>query len=365
MRPRSNNAMKTSNTSVMTSAVRRSGFRGAAVLGVILAYGIGAWMVVLRHFQGGHQHGGQSLPVHWLVDSTLAVPGVIVAVALALRLAARKLAPGDGASALVRQAIATGAAAPAASLAFAASTPARAWRLGSSESDALPPPLRIARDTLLSLAIALPLAALGASLLLSERRSAAAWRVSRGRAILLAGSAALLAAASLGGSVRAADPGPGTPCPAGAPVKTFDVSAIDVDITSSGDAVGQNAPSDVALGASHPYRYYVPNDPTLEGAHYMRPGPGNRDAVSHGLFGVLAVEPPGSSYLNVTTGAPLNSGWEATIGPGMGKPAFPEFVQIYHEVGGEDFLISTKDGGKVPLVDPIPTPYRPDSRAIN
>ena len=28
--------MKTSNTSVMTSAVRRSGFRGAAVLGVIL-----------------------------------------------------------------------------------------------------------------------------------------------------------------------------------------------------------------------------------------------------------------------------------------------------------------------------------------
>src|SRR2546421_9009180 len=359
MRPRSNNAMKTSNTSVMTSAVRRSGFRGAAVLGVILAYGIGAWMVVLRHFQGGHQHGGQSLPVHWLVDSTLAVPGVIVAVALALRLAARKLAPGDGASALVRQAIATGAAAPAASLAFAASYPARALLLGSSESDALPPPLRIARDTLLSLLIALPLAALGASLLLSERRSAAAWRVSRGRAILLAGSAALLAAASLGGSVRAADPGPGTPCPAGAPVKTFDVSAIDVDITlnrfgdhdptgkmyvltnriadvraeetaplpnrvsiglkedpiqpltlranegdcveinftnsasggpyglhidglsfdvaSSGDAVGQNAPSDVALGASRTYRYYVPNDPTLEGAHYMRPGPGNRD----------------------------------------------------------------------------------------
>ena len=33
--------MKTSNTSVMTSAVRRSGFRVAAVLGVILAYGIG------------------------------------------------------------------------------------------------------------------------------------------------------------------------------------------------------------------------------------------------------------------------------------------------------------------------------------
>ena len=126
--------------------------------------------------------------------------------ALSLRLAARKLAPGDGGSALQRQAIATGAAAPAAALAFAASYPARAWLFGASESDALPPPVRIARDTLLALALALPLAALGASLLLADRRAAGAWRVSRSRAILLAGSAALLAAASLGGSVRAADP---------------------------------------------------------------------------------------------------------------------------------------------------------------
>src|SRR5436853_172055 len=101
------NAMKTSDTSVMTSAVRRSTLRVATVFGVILAYGVGAWMVLLRHFQGGHQHGGPSLPVHWLVDSTLAVPGVIVAVAFALRLAARKLAPGEDVPALVRQAIAT------------------------------------------------------------------------------------------------------------------------------------------------------------------------------------------------------------------------------------------------------------------
>src|SRR5205807_9492677 len=106
-------------------------------------------------------------------------------------------------------------------------------------------------------------------------------------------------------------------------------------------------------------------DPTLEGAHYMRPGPGNRDAVSHGLFGVLAVEPPGSSYLNVTTGAPLTSGWEATIVPGLGKPSFREYVQIYHEVGNEGFLISTKDGGTMPLIDPITSSYRPDARAIN
>src|SRR3954465_11292634 len=97
----------------------------------------------------------------------------------------------------------------------------------------------------------------------------------------------------------------------------------------------------------------------------MRPGPGNRQAVSHGLFGVLAVEPPGSTYLNMTTGAPLASGWEASIIPGNGRPAFPAVVPIYHAIGDEDFLISTKDGGFVPLVDPITTSYRPDSRAIN
>ncbi|MFL5927817.1 MAG: multicopper oxidase domain-containing protein, partial [Gaiellaceae bacterium] len=417
------------------------------VLGGILAYGIGLWMVLLRHFQGGHNHGGPSLLVHWLGDATVALPGVVVAMVVAVAFAARKLTPRGGTTPLARQAILAGVAAPAASLAYAASFPLRALLFGASESEALPPPVRIARDTLLGLAIALPLAALGASLLLRDRRAVQGWRVSRGRAILLAGSAALLAAASLGGSVRAADPGPGTPCPAAAPVKTFDVHAIDVDITlnrfgdhdptgkmyvlgsriadvraeetaplpnrvsiglredaiqplviranegdcveitftnnasggpfgvhldglsfdtgSSGDAVGQNFPSDVALGNSRTYRYYVPNSPTAEGAHYMRPGPGNREAVEHGLFGVLAVEPPGSSYLNMTTGGPLDSGWEASIIPGGGKAAFREFVQVYHEVGDESFLISTKDGGFVPLVDPITTSYRPDSRAIN
>jgi FtsP/CotA-like multicopper oxidase with cupredoxin domain len=346
---------------------------------------------------------------------------------------------------LLRQAVAAGAAAPAAALAYAASFPFREWLFGVTEADALPPPVRIARDTLLALALALPLATLGASLVLNER-SARTWRVSRLRVLGIA-CGAFLAAAALGGSVRAADPGPGAPCPTGAPLKSFDVQAINVDITlnrfgdhdptgkmyvlssrvaavraqetaplpnrvsiglredaiqplvvranegdcveinftnnasggpygvhidglsfesgSSGDAVGQNFPSDVGLGSSRTYRYYVPDDPTLEGAHYLRPGPGNRAAVQHGLFGVLVVEPPKSSYLNMTTGAPLESGWEASILPGNGKRSFREFVQVYHEIGGENFLISTKNGGFVPLVDPITTSYRPDARAMN
>jgi hypothetical protein len=143
------------------------------------------------------------------------------------------------------------------------------------------------------------------------------------------------------------------------------IDGVSFTTASSGDAIGRNARSDVGLGASRTYRYFVPNDDTLEGAHYMRPGPGNRQAVAHGLFGVLAVEPPGSSYLNMTTGAPLESGWEASIVPSGGKASFREFVQVYHEVGDEDFLISTKNSGKVPLVDPFTTSYRPDARAMN
>src|SRR5262249_62158892 len=125
-----------------------------------------------------------------------------------LAAAARKLAPRGGAAPRGRQAIVTGVAARGASLAYALSFPLRELLFNSSESEALPPPVRIARDTLLGLAIALPLAALGASLVLSDRRTAKTWKVSRSRAILLAGSAALLAAASLGAPLPAAHPPP-------------------------------------------------------------------------------------------------------------------------------------------------------------
>src|SRR5471032_265969 len=439
--------MNTARRIVTSLAARLGILRIAVVFGVALAYGVGFWMVLLGHLEGGHAHAQSSLLGHWLRYSTLALPGVVLAVTAALALAARSLAPREGASLLLRQAVAAGAAAPAASLVFAAGNPLQGWLFGAPDTSALPLPLRVARDGLLSLAVALPLAGLLALLVLRERRPAGAWRVSRTRAVVLAGGAAVLAAATLGGSVRAADPGPGAPCAAGAPVKSFDVQAINVDITlnrfgdhdptgkmyvlssrvaavraqevaglpnrdsiglredaiqplvlranegdcveitftnnasggpygihldglafdagSSGDAVGQNFPSDVALGASRTYRYFVPNDPALEGAHYLRPGPGNRQAVAHGLFGALVVEPPGSSYLNMTTGGPLDSGWESTIVPGTGKPSFREFVQIYHEVGDESFLVSTASGGTVPLVDPFTTSYRPDARAIN
>ena len=59
-----------------------------------------------------------------------------------------------------------------------------------------------------------------------------------------------------------------------------------------GDKVGNNFNGEVPAGSSTVYRYFIPNDKALEGAHYISPGAGHRTAIDHGLFGVLSVEPP-------------------------------------------------------------------------
>src|SRR4051812_8509124 len=143
------------------------------------------------------------------------------------------------------------------------------------------------------------------------------------------------------------------------------IDGLAFDLGSSGDAVGRNPSSAVTRGNSRTYKFWVPRDPESEGAHYLRPGPGYRQSVNHGLFGVLVAEPPGSRYENMDTGADQTSGWEASIVPGDGKKAFREYVQLYHEIGDEDFRIKNANGGDLPLVDPHTTAYRPGSRAIN
>src|SRR3954465_5068356 len=97
----------------------------------------------------------------------------------------------------------------------------------------------------------------------------------------------------------------------------------------------------------------------------MRPGPGYRQAVAHGLFDVRVAEPPGSTYENMDTGGELKARWEASIVPGNGKKAFREYVQLYHEVGDEAFRIKNKSGGGLPPGDPHTTASRPRSGAIN
>src|SRR4051794_8417096 len=143
------------------------------------------------------------------------------------------------------------------------------------------------------------------------------------------------------------------------------IDGLAFDAASSGDLVGNNPSSAAAKGNTRTFRFWVPRDPESEGAHYLRPGPGYRQSVSHGLFGVLVAEPAGSKYVNMSTGDEQTSGWEASIVPGNGKKAFREYVQLYHEIGDENAEILDKKGGKLPLVAPHPPGSRPGARAIN
>ena len=303
------------------------------------------------------------------------------------------------------------------------------------------------RDGLIALTIALPVAAV---LVWFERRRA---RTPRRRSAFARGAAvtagiaglglAALATVALGGSAVAA--GVLGACPTTAPLKHFDVQAIDVniplnrfgdndpggkmyvlsnrladvraeeasrkvtsglkddpiqplviranqgdcveiaytnnasggsfgihadglafDMASSGDQVGMNASTAPARGSSTTYHYYIPETPNLEGAHYLRPGPGNRAAVSHGLFGALVVEPKGSTYLKPSDGTPLASGWEAMIQP-SGDKAFREYALLFHEIGNEQTGVAPYDKKGVPLptIDKHTGAYRPAARAIN
>ena len=149
------------------------------------------------------------------------------------------------------------------------------------------------------------------------------------------------------------------------------VDGLSFDTASSGDSVGRNPDSSVAKGSSADYRYYVPADRTLEGAHYLHPGPGYRDLVNHGLFGAVVVEPPGSTYLDPNAvdeahATVLQSGWEAIIRP-AGAAEFRENVQLYHEIGNENekTAVLKKNGTPLDFIDPHTDAYRPGTRAMN
>src|SRR4051812_33375992 len=179
------------------------------------------------------------------------------------------------------------------------------------------------------------------------------------------------------------------------------IDGVAFGIGSSGDAIGNNPSSAVARGATRDYVFSVPNTPLAEGAHYVHPGPGNRESVAHGLFGALVVEPPGSTYFdpvdrdgdtipgdvscadgqfvpsNQVPGGqlrlcPMESGEEAIVhvpdagcAPASAPCDFRDNVTIFHEVGNEDFRVRTAKGSDVPTVDPTTESYRPDGRGIN
>jgi FtsP/CotA-like multicopper oxidase with cupredoxin domain len=155
------------------------------------------------------------------------------------------------------------------------------------------------------------------------------------------------------------------------------VSADDV----SSD-VGQNADNTAAPGKTASYTVYM--DPSLGyGAHLFHTTGDTRQLQSHGLFGVLVSEPPGSQWLDPHTNQPIASGWDATIQmpSGASQPTFREFNLIFHSIGDEGYRqimeaagapcatdqgeVQTSSGCELPVVDKFTNAYRPCAKAIN
>ncbi|HUR18034.1 MAG TPA: multicopper oxidase domain-containing protein [Acidimicrobiales bacterium] len=151
---------------------------------------------------------------------------------------------------------------------------------------------------------------------------------------------------------------------AGAEAASLHVHGADLRVAGSGGPAIATNPAAVARpGRTVTYEWMVdPGEP--EGTHHLHSHGDTRAQTSHGLFGSIVVEPPGSRWLDPRTGAPLRSGWDAVIRSGAGSD-FREFALYYHEIGHENYQLLDAADRRIPLVDPVTSAYRPGGRALN
>ena len=215
---------------------------GILVLSLALAYGSGLWLFLIHQAEGAIANDAAPALVQWLRDSTLMLPLVLLAVWLGVRVTSRVLRPFGEASALLRAGTAIAIVALLTSVGEALASPLRDAAFGGQhihQGVALPLPVHMAYVGFLALAANLLLATLVLGLLrgrfwTSEPRVRLQSLIEapvlrRGFAVAVT---ALMAATAVGsGQSAALAAGSGTgigPCPASAPIKTFDVSAIDM-----------------------------------------------------------------------------------------------------------------------------------------
>ena len=206
--------------------------------GIVLGLIGTLWLVV---FHGLVAIGGQSqLPfaLHWLLLATIALPPTcllsIVSGALARRITR------DGEIASLRAAYVT-LCGSATAILIGVLAPLDQWMFkgsGHHHAQQLSPLAHIGRETLIALAVILPAALLVTSRSFRVPRIVIpSWAIPSSRnltfggAALALGAALVLAPSNLNplGQATAANT-VGNPCPAGAALKHFDVSAIDVDM---------------------------------------------------------------------------------------------------------------------------------------
>ena len=178
-------------------------------LSFVLAYAAGLWLVLIYKVAGESAGTEPSFVLHWLRDSTLALPVLLVAVWLGLRLADRLLERrGVGSSSGLAGAVTAAAVALAAAAAMAVGTLIREGLLGKHEAAALPLPLLTFRDALLALFVTVPVSAavVAAAGGWQSRRalegSGSARRTSRA-AFLKAGAGGLVSVAGGAAALRA------------------------------------------------------------------------------------------------------------------------------------------------------------------
>lgn len=97
----------------------------------------------------------------------------------------------------------------------------------------------------------------------------------------------------------------------------------------AGMAIGPGVPDVAYPGELRQFVSYIPDDPAMEGAHFIQSLADARFQTKHGLFGALVAEPKGSTW-QAPEGGPLPSGQEAMIVDPDGSD-FREYVLIYHD----------------------------------
>ncbi len=134
-------------------------------------------------------------------------------------------------------------------------------------------------------------------------------------------------------------------------------------VSSGRPAIATEPSALVPTGGTVVYEWAIPAD-LPEGTRYFHSEALTRPQTDHGLFGALIVERPGTTWLDPSTGLPIDSGWQAMI-IDPGGADFREFAVFYHEVGDETTKIKDATDGFVPVVDTLTNAYRPGTRALN
>ncbi len=139
---------------------------------------------------------------------------------------------------------------------------------------------------------------------------------------------------------------------------------IDHDVTrADGATVGYNFDHTVAPGESITAFWSVPV--TLAGTSATLTDFGDRRGHRHhGLFGGLLIEPPGSTWSDPATGAPVTTGAAAVIRWTDANGT----AQVYreHAIDWEDGLnLRTRTGAAVPPANEVDDPYDRGNRGVN